>query len=55
MMGMVSALGDLGRTGPGYSKVYYAIHRINRYPEDGMVCFVGGTYPLDRTDLPSRK
>ena len=32
--------------GPGCSKVDNAIHRINHYPADNVVCFVN-TYPLD--------
>ena len=34
-------------------KVDNAIHRINQYPEDSMVCFVN-TYPLD-SDLSGVK
>ena len=32
---------------PVVPKVDNAIHRINHYPVDSVVCFVTGTYPLD--------
>lgn len=38
--------------GPSCSKVDNAVHRINQYPMDSVVCLVS-TYPLD-SDLSAR-
>ena len=38
-------------TGPSFSKAGYAIHPINHYPADSVVCFVN-TYPLDSVIQP---
>ena len=37
---------DLKHQGPVVQRLDNAIHRINHYPADSVVCFVN-TYPLD--------
>ena len=42
----IKAMVMFGYQAPVVHKVDYAIHRINYYPADSVVCFVN-TYPLD--------